>query len=150
MSQAAKRIATTRSRMRTATAACQRTARVIVVTVAALRRYVVAHQGYASRFRRARIDDVAAAIRRLRRCNSTRSRPSTARTGSRSPSRIGAYPSLTLSRLLLEGRSFEYWAHEACLLPIEDYRLFKRRMLMPKRPPWWGRQRTAERRKVEC
>ena len=36
-----------------------------MVSVAALRRYVVAHQGYASRFRRARIDDVAAAIARL-------------------------------------------------------------------------------------
>ena len=31
-------------------------------------------------------------------------------------------------RLLREGRIFEYWAHEACLLPIEDYPLFKYRM----------------------
>ena len=28
-----------------------------------------------------------------------------------------------------QGRIFEYWAHEACLLPIEDYPLFKRRMV---------------------
>ena len=33
-----------------------------MVSVAALRRYVVAHQGYTARFRRARIDDVAATI----------------------------------------------------------------------------------------
>ncbi len=46
-----------------------------------LRRYVVAHQGYATRFRRARAADVEAAVRRLGRSSSTRSRPSTARTG---------------------------------------------------------------------
>ena len=35
------------------------------VSVAQLRRYVVAHQGYATRFRRARAADVAATIHRL-------------------------------------------------------------------------------------
>ena len=36
------------------------------VSLAQLRRYVVAHQGYATRFRRARAADVEAAVRRLR------------------------------------------------------------------------------------
>ena len=34
-------------------------------------------------------------------------------------SRVGRYPPGTVSRLLRAGRLFEYWAHEACLLPIE-------------------------------
>ena len=34
-------------------------------------------------------------------------------------SRIGAYPEQELQELLASGRVFEYWAHEACLLPIE-------------------------------
>jgi uncharacterized protein len=64
-------------------------------------------------------------------------------------SRIGAYEEAEVSALLREGRIFEYWAHEACLLPIEDYPLFKRRMLELRDHHWWGRQRTAEGRKVE-
>jgi hypothetical protein len=120
-----------------------------VVSVAALRRYVVAHQGYASRFVRAGIDDVAATIRRLQAvqldsiATVDRAHRITLAT------RIGGYAEADVSRLLREGRSFEYWAHEACLLPIEDYALFKRRMLELKDHHWWGRQRTAEGRAVE-
>jgi uncharacterized protein YcaQ len=55
--------------------------------------------------------------------------------------RIGAYDERDVSRLLREGRSFEYWAHEACLLPIEDYPLFKRRMADLSDRHWWGRAR---------
>ena len=64
--------------------------------------------------------------------------------------RIGALrraaPSRACSR---SGRIFEYWAHEACLLPIEDYPLFKRRMVELADRHWWGRERTAEGRAVE-
>jgi uncharacterized protein YcaQ len=120
-----------------------------MVSVAALRRYVVAHQGYASRFRRARVDDVAAAIARLQAvqldsiATVDRAHRITLAT------RVGAYAETDVSALLAAGRSFEYWAHEACLLPIEDYPVFKRRMVELKDHHWWGRERTAEGRKIE-
>jgi uncharacterized protein YcaQ len=110
------------------------------VSVAQLRRYVVAHQGYATRFRRARAGDVAAAIRRLGCVQldsiSTVGRAHRLTLGSR----IGAYPETAVSRLLKGGRVFEYWAHEACLVPIEDYPLFKRRMEHLRERHWWGRK----------
>ena len=121
-----------------------------MVSVAELRRYVAAHQGYVTRFRRARIDDVAAAIARLQAVQLDSIATVDRAHRITLSSRIGAYAEADVSRLLAEGRSFEYWAHEACLLPIEDYALFKRRMLELKDHHWWGRQRTAEGRKVEA
>src|SRR5215212_3901329 len=44
-------------------------------------------------------------------------------------SRLGAFPQEWLTDLLAEGALFEYWAHEACFLPIESFPLFRRRML---------------------
>jgi uncharacterized protein YcaQ len=44
-------------------------------------------------------------------------------------SRLGDYRPGWLDELLAEGALFEYWAHAACFLPIEDYPLFRRRML---------------------
>jgi uncharacterized protein len=44
-------------------------------------------------------------------------------------SRLGAYPQEWLTDLLAEGALFEYWAHEACFLPIESFALFRHRML---------------------
>jgi uncharacterized protein len=44
-------------------------------------------------------------------------------------SRLGDYEPRWLEELLAEGQLFEYWAHEACLLPIEDYPLYRHRML---------------------
>jgi uncharacterized protein len=110
------------------------------VSLAQLRRYVVSHQRYATRFRRARADDVAAAIHRLGCVQldsiSTVGRAHRLTLGSR----IGAYPEAVVSRLLKAGRIFEYWAHEACLVPIEDYPLFKRRMEHLRERHWWGRE----------
>ena len=36
-------------------------------------------------------------------------------------SRLGAYEPRWLDELLAEGAIFEYWSHEACFLPVEDY-----------------------------
>ena len=44
-------------------------------------------------------------------------------------SRLGAYDPAWLDTLLAEGAIFEYWAHAACFLPIEDYPLYRRIML---------------------
>ena len=43
-------------------------------------------------------------------------------------SRIGDYPRDAVSDLLGRGRIFEFWAHEACLLPIESWPLFRSAM----------------------
>jgi uncharacterized protein YcaQ len=51
-------------------------------------------------------------------------------------SRVGAYPRETVSRLLGRGRIFEYWAHEACLIPVEEWPLF--RPVMTRHHPWRG------------
>jgi uncharacterized protein YcaQ len=110
------------------------------ISVAQLRRYVVAHQGYATRLRRGRAADVLGAIRRLG-CVQLDSISTVDRAHRLTlTSRVGAYPRGTVSRLLRQGRVFEYWAHEACLLPIEDYPLFKRRMVHLRDRHWWGRR----------
>lgn len=44
-------------------------------------------------------------------------------------SRLGDYQPEWLDELLAEGALFEYWAHAACFLPIEDYPLYRRFML---------------------
>jgi uncharacterized protein len=110
------------------------------VSVAQLRRYVVAHQGYTTRFRRARAADIAATVQRLG-CVQLDSISTVGRAHRLTlSSRIGHYPERAVSRLLREGRLFEYWAHEACLVPIEDYPLFKRRMVELSDKHWWGRK----------
>jgi uncharacterized protein YcaQ len=43
--------------------------------------------------------------------------------------RVGDFEPRWLDALLAEGKIFEYWAHEACFLPVEDYPLFRNRML---------------------
>ncbi|MEM8530435.1 MAG: crosslink repair DNA glycosylase YcaQ family protein [Chloroflexota bacterium] len=44
-------------------------------------------------------------------------------------SRLGDYRQVWLDDLLTEGHLFEYWSHEACFLPIEDYPLYRSLML---------------------
>jgi len=117
--------------------------------LAALRRYVVAHQRYAARFRRASADDVAAEIARLQAVQLDSIATVDRAHRLTLVSRVGAYDEADVSSLLRAGRIFEYWAHEACLLPIGDYPLFKRRMLALRDRHWWGRERTAEGRNVE-
>src|SRR5581483_12143515 len=118
-------------------------------SIAAIRRTMVAAQGFTRRFRRAGAADVEAGVRRLSAVQldsiSTVDRAHRLTLSSR----LGAFADPDVSRLLRDGRIFEYWAHEACLLPIDDYPLYKRRMLELRDRHWWGRERPAELRSVE-
>ena len=51
-------------------------------------------------------------------------------------SRLGEYEPVWLDELLAEGKLFEYWSHEACFLPIEDYPLYRHRMIAPGSLGW--------------
>jgi hypothetical protein len=97
----------------------------VAVSLAAIRRLVVGSQGYAARFRRASEDDVEAVIRRL-----TAVQLDSISTVDRAhrltiTSRVGGFPEEIVARLLREGRVFEYWAHEASILPIELWPHFR-------------------------
>jgi uncharacterized protein YcaQ len=52
-------------------------------------------------------------------------------------SRLGDYQPEWLDELLAEGALFEYWAHAMCFLPIEDYPLYRRRMLDASQDKGW-------------
>ena len=64
-------------------------------------------------------------------------------------SRLGDYPQAWLEELLAEGALFEYWAHEACFVPMEDYGLYRHRMVDPGSMGWkysetWMAERRTE------
>src|SRR5919198_1079497 len=62
-------------------------------------------------------------------------------------SRLGDYDPRWLDELLAEGKLFEYWAHEACFLPIEDYPLYRHRMLDAANLGWkYAREWAAQNR----
>ena len=95
------------------------------VSVTAVRRIAIDAQGYAPRHRRGTTAEVEAVVRRLSCVQldsiSTVERSHRIAIGSR----VGAYPGDAVSRLLGRGRLIEYWAHEACLLPSDDWPLFR-------------------------
>ncbi|WP_435954382.1 winged helix-turn-helix domain-containing protein [Dryocola sp. BD626] len=51
-------------------------------------------------------------------------------------SRLGQYPQRLLDEALAKGELIEYWAHEACFLPKEDFALVRHRMLQPENMGW--------------
>ena len=108
------------------------------VKVAELRERAVAAQGFAARARTARPAEVEAIIDRLSAVQldsiSAVDRAHRLTIGSR----VGTYRRGTVSKLLGAGRVFEYWAHEACLLPIADWPLYRSVMLASTEHPWWG------------
>jgi uncharacterized protein YcaQ len=106
------------------------------ISLTAARRLAIAAQGYAPRARRGRASEVESAIRTLA-CVQLDSITAVERShrivlGSR----VGEYPRETVSRLLGLGRVFEYWAHQACLIPVEDWPLY--RFWMTQEHPWRG------------
>jgi len=95
------------------------------ISMTALRRLVIGAQGYATRSRRGDDREVEETIRALS-CVQLDSITAVERShrivlGSR----VGAYPRQTVSRLLADGRVFEFWAHLACLIPVEDWPLYR-------------------------
>jgi uncharacterized protein YcaQ len=100
------------------------------LSLAAARALHLAAQGlHASPKQPARKEDVLGAIRRMAGLQID-----SISVVARSPylvlwSRLGAYEPRWLDELLAEGALFEYWARNACFLPIEDYPLYRRRML---------------------
>jgi uncharacterized protein YcaQ len=106
------------------------------ISVTALRRIAITAQGYAPRARSGTRREVEEAIRRLS-CVQLDSITAVERSHRIAlGSRVGAYPRETVSRLLARGRIFEYWAHEACLIPVEEWPLF--RAPMRAHHPWRG------------
>jgi uncharacterized protein YcaQ len=107
------------------------------ISLTALRRLTIAAQGYASRSRAGSARDVDATIRRLS-CVQLDSISAVERSHRIVlSSRAGSYPETVVSRLLATGRIFEYWAHEACLLPVEEWPLFVSQMKQGGRK-WYG------------
>lgn len=108
------------------------------LSIDALRRHVVAWQGFATRHRRADEEDVVAWVDRLS-CVQLDSIATVERShllvlGSRA----GRVEPGATSRLLARGRLFEYWAHEACLLPVDHWPLLRHRMRERRTHHWWG------------
>jgi uncharacterized protein YcaQ len=107
------------------------------VRAAAVRRLVLHAQGYASRGRTGTVREVEQAIRRLS-CVQLDSIATVERSHRIAlGSRVGAYPRGAVPELLRRGRVFEYWAHEACLLPIESWPMMTPAMTKGGRR-WYG------------
>ena len=110
------------------------------VSLASIRRLAVSTQSYAPRFRRAQAGEVEEAIRRLGAVQLDSISAVDRAHRLTLSSRIGAYRETGLQELLASGRVFEYWAHEACLLPIELWPHCRRTMEGEGR---WGFHRHA-------
>ena len=100
---------------------------------------MVEAQGYAARQRRGTGAEVAATVQRLACVQldsvSTVERSHRIALGSR----IGAYPEAAVSTLMRGGRLVEYWAHEACLVPVGDVPMHRWRMQrFAESHPWRG------------
>jgi uncharacterized protein YcaQ len=122
----------------------------LILSIGAARALHLAAQGVAQPRRRKAVKaDVLDAIRRMGLLQID-----TINVVARSPylvlwSRLGDYPQHWLDELLAEGQLFEYWAHEACFIPVEDYGLYRHRMLDPAAMGWkysstWMRERAGE------
>ncbi|HYP53796.1 MAG TPA: crosslink repair DNA glycosylase YcaQ family protein, partial [Pyrinomonadaceae bacterium] len=64
-------------------------------------------------------------------------------------SRLGDYEPRWLDELLAEGKLFEYWSHEACFLPVEDFRLYRGRMLAAESQGWHFSRAWVEAHRLE-
>ncbi|NYE59367.1 hypothetical protein FHW58_000519 [Duganella sp. 1224] len=122
----------------------------LILSLSAARALHLAAQGLLQpRRRKARQADLLAAIRQMGVLQID-----TIHVVARSPylvlwSRLGDYPPAWLEQALAAGELFEYWAHEACFVPVEDYGLYRHRMLDPEAMGWkysatWMKERREE------
>lgn len=103
---------------------------------AAVRRVIVARQGFAARPRRASLPELEAAIGRLG-CVQLDSVMTVQRAHLLTlGARVGRVEEEDLNRLRRSGRVFEHWAHEACLIPVAHWRVHHH--AMSREHPWWG------------
>ena len=102
----------------------------IIIDINAARKIALASQGLlVDPTTAAQKSDIAAAIRRIHALQID-----TINVVARAPyhilwSRLGSFSPAWLDELHAEGHLFEYWAHAACFLPIEDYPVYRRMML---------------------
>ncbi len=112
----------------------------------AARRIIVERQGFASRPRTATVDELEQAIIQLG-CVQIDSVMTVDRAHKLTlASRVGRLPADGLNDLRRRGRVFEYWAHEASLLPIADYPLFHATRARGEHP--WYQDVLAENREL--
>jgi hypothetical protein len=108
------------------------------IPIEAARRLVVARAGLRSRRRTATAAEVEATIVRLGCVQldaiSTVDRSQRLVLGVRT----GRLPAGVQDRLLRKGRVFEYWAHEASLIPVADWPYFVARMRDRRHHQWFG------------
>jgi uncharacterized protein YcaQ len=108
------------------------------VPLEAARRLVVSRAGLRSRRRTATTGEVEATIVRLGCVQldaiSTVDRSQRLVLGVRT----GRLPAGVQDRLLRKGRVFEYWAHEASLIPVADWPYFVARMRDRRHHQWFG------------
>ncbi|WP_395489276.1 winged helix-turn-helix domain-containing protein [Cedecea davisae] len=86
--------------------------------------------------RRARPSDISEAVSRM-----SLLQIDTINIVARSPylvlfSRLGRFEQSWLDNALANGELIEYWAHEACFLPKQDFSLIRHRMLSPENMGW--------------
>jgi len=107
------------------------------LTLQAARNLHLAAQGLLNKpRRRARASDISSAISQM-----SLLQIDTINIVARSPylvlfSRLGRYSPDWLDKALADGELIEYWAHEACFLPKEDFALVRHRMLQPENMGW--------------
>lgn len=111
------------------------------LSITAARHLHLAAQGLLRKpSRRAKPEDILSTIRRM-----SLLQIDTINIVARSPylvlfSRLGAFEPRWLDDALRNGELMEYWAHEACFLPREDFALVRHRMLAPDKMGWKYRQ----------
>lgn len=103
---------------------------------AAARAVVVDRQGFAARARTASVAEAGDVIRALG-CVQLDSVSTVGRAHLLTlAARVGRVTEDDLNELRRSGRVFEHWAHEACLIPVDDWGVHHHRMV--REHPWWG------------